>query len=463
MQPFPSRTGILPMRQERGEKSRGGATRMLVAAFAVLLVSSSAAQTVPELPTSTETPAEETVTTEHVPDSLLDARLRAIFGQIEAFSDARASVTEGVVRLSGSVQRPEDRRRAEELTSSLPGVVYVINNIEASADVETRLTPAVDRIQQSWTALKRQLPVLLVALFVLLLFVVASYLLGRWHRPARWTRVNPLIWGLANRLLRAVLVLIGLLLAFDILGITSMMGAILGTAGIVGLAIGFAFRDIVENYLAGLLLSLRRPFTVNDLVRVGEFEGKVVRLTSREVILLTLEGNNVRLPNSHVFKSPLINYTANPRRLFSVEVGLGVEEDLQRALDVGVGLFREMPGIMNDPGPFGRVLELGESSVKVRFYGWVDQREADYYKVRSEATRLIKAALDEAGIEMPEPIVRVLTSNLADSRKAEKQAPRRQVSTTEIDVRPDGKLEEQVREDLERSDDENLLSDGTSR
>ena len=99
----------------------------------------------------------------------------------------------------------------------------------------------------------------------------------------------------------------------------------------------------------------------------------------------------------------------------------------------------------------------------MRFYGWVDQREADYYKVRSEATRLIKAALDEAGIEMPEPIVRVLTSNLAESRKAEKQVPRRQVSTTEIDVRPDGKLEEQVREDLERSDDENLLSDGASR
>lgn len=395
---------------------------------------------------------------ETVPDSLLDARLRTIFGQIEVFEDVRVRVTEGVVRLQGTVQRPEDRRRAAELTSRLAGVVYVVNELEASTDVETRLTPAVVRIQEAWDGLVSQLPVLVVAFVILLLFIAASLALSRWRRPASWTRVNPLVWGLVNRLSRALIVIIGILLALDVLGITSMMGAVLGTAGIVGLALGFAFRDIVENYLAGMLLSLRRPFTVNDLVRVGEFEGKVVRLTSREVILLTLEGNNVRLPNSHVFKSPLINYTANPRRLFSVAVGIGVQENLQEAIAVGVNMLAQMPGVMRDPPPFGRVIDLGESAVQVKYFGWVDQREADYLKVQSEATRLVKLALDEASIELPEPIYRVLTQQLPDGRqRAAASARAGREDPAAIDVRPDRKIDEQVREDLERSDDENLL------
>ena len=448
----------MPDERNRRLDSPSVGRRLLLQVLAVGLLATGQvrAQALPELPgPPAESPSQAT---ESVPDTVIDARLRAVFTQIDRFGAIQASVTEGVVRLSGTVQRPEDRREAEALTSSLPGVVYVINDVEASADVETRLAPAIVRIQSSWNAFLRQLPVLVVALVVVLGFALVSALLGRWRRPARWTRVNPLIWGLLNRLLRAVLVVIGLLLALDILGITSMMGAVLGTAGIVGLALGFAFRDIVENYLAGLLLSLRRPFTVNDLVQVGEFEGRIVRLTSREVILLTLDGNNVRLPNAHVFKSPLINYTANPRRLFSVEVGIGVEEDLQEAIDVGVEMLRKMPGVLDDPMPFGRVIALGESSVQVRYHGWVDQQMADFLKVKSEATRLLKGALDEAGIELPEPIVRVLTRSLPDDGKnAPGPKPKKPVAPGDVDVRPDGKLEQQVREDLLRSDDENLL------
>lgn len=415
---------------------------------------------VPDLEAPADQTQEELSRIVSVPDSVLNTRLQSIFSQIEAFRGVRGTVTEGVVRLAGTVQRPEDRRRIEELTSNLAGVVYVVNDVEAATDVETRLAPALNRIEDAWRAFVRQLPVMVIALIVVLLFALGTFLLGRWRRPAGWVRVNPLVWGFVNRLMRAVLMVIGLLLALDILGITSMMGAVLGTAGIVGLALGFAFRDIVENYLAGMLLSLRRPFTVNDFVQVGEFEGRIVRLTSREVILLTLEGNNVRLPNSHVFKSPLINYTANPRRLFHVEVGVGVQEDLQQVLAVGVDMLRRMPGVMDDPMPFGRVIALGESSVKVRFHGWVDQREADFLKVRSEATRLVKEALDEADIELPEPIVRVLSRSIDDGARRDQgsRKPRRTPAAPDaIDVRPDGKLDEQVREDLARSSDENLL------
>lgn len=391
-----------------------------------------------------------------VPDSLLEARLRTIFGEIDEFSSVTSSVTEGVVRLGGRVDQPDARRRVEELTSSLEGVVYVVNDVEAATDVETRITPAITKIREYWDGFVSQLPVIVVALVVVLLFWAAGVFLARWRWPARWTGVNPLLWGFAGRMIRAVLAGIGFLLAFDILGITSLMGAVLGAAGIVGLALGFAFQDIVENYLAGMLMSLRRPFSVNDLVRVGEFEGRIVRLTSREVVLLSLDGNHVRLPNAHVFKHPLTNYTINPRRLFTFDVGVGVDEDLQHAASVGVETLERMKGVMEDPPPFVHVVALGESTVTIRYHGWVDQREADFFKVRSEAVRLVKAALDRASIDMPEPTYRVLIGSAPIPRDGAR-VPDVEAEAGRIDVTPDRKLDEQVFEDLERSDDENLL------
>lgn len=399
---------------------------------------------------------------EAVPDSVLANRIRTILTNIEDFADVRSSVVEGVVRLTGSVDQPEARRRVEELVTSLDGVVYVVNDVEAATDVQTRLTPAVNKIQVYWNGFVAQLPVLAAALIIVLIFAFVSFLISKWSRPAGWTGVNPLVWNFVNRIVRGVLVLVGLLLAFDVLGITSLMGAVLGTAGIVGLALGFAFQDIVENYLAGMLLSLRRPFGVNDLVRVGDFEGYIVRLTSREVVMLSYEGNHLRLPNAHVFKNPIINYTINPRRLFSFDVGVGDEADLQDAMRVGNRTLQSMNGVMEDPQPFARIQEIDTHVIVVRYHGWVDQRETDFLKVRSEAIRLVKSALEEADIEMPEPTYRILTASLKEVQRevvAPKPGTRKSAAddAASIDVRPDRKLDDQVREELERSDDENLL------
>ncbi|MEX2400917.1 MAG: mechanosensitive ion channel family protein [Rhodothermales bacterium] len=392
------------------------------------------------------------------PDSLLAARLQAIFSHIEEFTSVSTSVVEGVVRLDGTVDHPDARRRVEELTSQIDGVVYVINDVDASTSVEARLTPAMARVQEYWDGFVSQLPVFAVALIIVLLFWAAGLFVGRWTRPAKWTGINPLLWGFVSRMVRGVLAAVGLLLAFDMLGITSLMGAVLGTAGIVGLAIGFAFKDIVENYLAGILLSVRRPFSVRDLIKVGEFEGQVVRLTSRELVLLTFEGNHVRLPNAHVFKNPLTNYTINPRRLFKFDVGISVDEDLQEVMAIGVETLAAMRGVLEDPHPFARVRELGESTVNVRFHGWVDQRETDFIKASSEAIRLVKAALDEADIEMPEPVYRIMTKAWPEREKAPgKSAVDVESQARQIDVAPDGKLDEQIQDDLDASDDENLL------
>ena len=101
---------------------------------------------------------------------------------------------------------------------------------------------------------------------------------------------------MVQRVIQFSLVVTGLVLALEFLDATALVGAVVGTAGLAGLALGFAFKDIAENYLAGIILSLRNPFAKSDLIVVGEHEGKVVRLAGRETILMTVEGNHVPDP-----------------------------------------------------------------------------------------------------------------------------------------------------------------------
>lgn len=392
-------------------------------------------------------------------DAALEARLRGIYRQVEAFQTLRVRVQEGVVHLEGTVLQPQHAADAADLARSLDGVLYVASDVSAQTDLADRVSPALSRLRDYGTAFVEFLPIGGVALLVVLVTLGATRWIGRWEVPGPM-QVSPLAWGLIQRLIQFGVALVGLVVTFDLLGVTSLVGALLGTAGVAGLAVGFAFRDIIENYLAGVLMSLRQPFRVNDVVSIADHEGRVVRLTAREVVLLTFDGNHVRLPNATVFKSVLVNYTLNAQRLFSFEVGVGAEEDLTEVQQVGVDTLEAMKGVLADPPPFARIKDLGDSTVGVRFHAWVDQESADFHKVQSEAIRLVKQAFDEADVEMPEPTYRLQLYQAGDApphvvkgpdRPAAEQAPT-------IDVEPDGRLEQKVVEELQTSGESNLLS-----
>jgi small-conductance mechanosensitive channel len=392
-------------------------------------------------------------------DAALEARLQSIYRQVETFQDIQVRVQQGVVHLQGSVVQPQQATEAAELARQLDGVLYVANDVSAQSDLADRVTPAVSRLQSYGSAFIEFLPVVLLALLVVLITLGMARWIGGWGVPER-LHVSPMAWGMLLRIVQVGVALVGLVVTFDLLGVTSLVGALLGTAGVAGLAIGFAFQDIIENYLAGVLLSIRQPFRVNDVVAMADQEGRVIRLTAREMVLLTFDGNHVRLPNATVFKSVITNYTLNAQRLFSFDVGVGVEEDLAEVQKVGVDTLDAMKGVLGEPPPFARVRELGDSTVNVRFHGWVDQEEADYHKVQSEAIRLVKQAFDESDVEMPEPTYRLQLYEVGD---APPHAPKGSGSPVveqarQIDVDPDQRLERKVEEDLRTSDEPNLLS-----
>ena len=265
----------------------------------------------------------------------------------------------------------------------------------------------VQRLLDQGYRLLAALPLLALSLLV----VVLAWWLGGWISRRRLfdarAHSNPFLRELVSTTVHWSVLLAGVLIALEIMNATTLVGAVVGTAGIMGVALGFAFKNILENYLAGILMSLRQPFAPNDIVQINEQEGVVVSLNARSTVLMTLDGNHVRLPNAMVFSGVIVNYTRNPLRRFEVAVGVGVNEDLVQAQRIGVAEMHRMKAVLNEPPARAWILSLGDSNVVVGFYGWIDQRENDFWQVRSEAIRRIKAELDAAGLDMPEPIYRV--------------------------------------------------------
>jgi small conductance mechanosensitive channel len=238
---------------------------------------------------------------------------------------------------------------------------------------------------------------------------------------------------------------------------------------LAGLAIGFAFRNIAENYLGGILLSAQNPFEIGDAVELNGRIGTVAMLTARDTVLITPEGNHLRIPNGMVMNSELLNYTRNPRRRFEFSVGVSVDLELNEARRVGLEAMKLSPGVLKDPKPSVTVDTLGDSAVILRFFGWVDQRESDFLKTRSETIRIVKVTYDEAGIEMPEPIYRVhlrgntaITAGDKQEEPPSENPPRKikQVSVEDSeldDISPDRTIEDQIETEKSSTDEENLL------
>lgn len=375
------------------------------------------------------------------PDPEIAERLNGLFAELEGLDEVRARVSGGVVTLTGIVLSAEDQAKAETVAARLAGVVSVENEIEIEHRVGRRIEPMIAKVNEFVSQTVAFLPLLLVSLVVFL----AVWLLGRlMTRPAVLRRLvpNPLVQTLVAQAIRLAFILLGLVLAMRIMGATALLGTVLGAAGVLGLAVGFAVRDTIENYIASILLSIRRPFSPNDHVILEGYEGRVTRLNSRATFITTMDGNEVRIPNAIVYKSKITNFTEIPERRFEFGVGVGYENDLCRALATALSATKSADGVLATPEPDVQIDALEASTVSILVRGWVDQRASDFGKVRSAAIRAVKTAFDEEGISMPEPIQNVRA--IDDARRKAPRASKAEVdavSDTSADRTIEGKVD----------------------
>ena len=338
-------------------------------------------------------------------DARIAAAVTARLLRHPALQQVTVEVNAGSVTLGGEVLENADRERAATLAKQVEGVADVDNEIGISAALQPRINAALDQVRGKLLRLVVAIPLLVVAIAIVLLAVLFGRMLA--HRPMGWLRRhrdNPYLEALVRRLVQAVVVILGLVLALNLLGATALVGAVLGSAGVIGLVVGFAFKDIAENYVAGVLLSLRRPFAPGEHLRIEGFEGKVAALTSRATIMVTMEGNHLSLPNALVFKSVVLNYSANSRRRFEFVLPIDTAQSIRDAREMGLAAIARVDGVLADPAPSCVVDGYNAKGLDLRFHGWIDQRSNDLGKTRSEALRAVKAVFGAGDVHGPETV-----------------------------------------------------------
>ena len=370
-----------------------------------------------------------------VDDDDIKKRITGIFSEIEGLKAVNVTVNEGVVSLTGEAPNEKKALQAINLANRVSDVVAVEDRISRTLDVQDNVTPVITQLKQQVRGLIKALPLLLVAIVV---FVVVVWF-GAWvsRRQSLWKRVapNPFVAELLSQTIKFVFVIIGLILALSFLGAEAIIGTLLGGAGVIGIAVGFAVKDTIENYIASLMLSIRQPFRARDYVDINGQEGVIVRLTSRATILMTADGNQLRIPNSEVFKATIVNFTKNPERRFTFKLGVDANDDPLAAIKVGLDAINELNFILTDPKAVAIIDEVGDSNIILEFQAWVNQTDTDLLKARSIAIREAKHALENNGFSLPEPIYRMrfngdLEDAIKDLNKASKKGSEGSVEAT---------------------------------
>ena len=206
--------------------------------------------------------------------------------------------------------------------------------------------------------------------------------------------------------------IIGFVIALGVMGLD--FGALLGALGLTSVAIGFSLKDVLSNYISGVILLAARPFRINDQVVIGEYEGTITQIQLRATTMRTYDGRVVYIPNQEVFQASVINNTASPRRRSSVIVGIDYEEDISQAIAVISKVLENVLEVETNPAPDVLVRELAASTVNLEIRFWVDSRRTGFLTTTSKVAQSVKEALEAADIDMPTDIYTLILRQLPE-------------------------------------------------
>ena len=298
----------------------------------------------------------------------------------------------------------------------------------------------LERVQAMIAGFVRMLPQLVLALVVLLItWGLAHVVRSLVQRLARQAGVRPSLVGLFSTLAGVLVWIFGVLVALAVLlpGVTA--GSLLTIVGFGSVAIGFAFKDIFENFLAGVLIMMRRKMRIGDHIECEEVEGRVEQITLRETYLRRLDSQLTIVPNSYLFKNPVRIITDADLRRHEILVGVAYDTDLDQAAEVIRGAIKGL-SLINQARPvevFAR--EFDDSSVNFTVRWWSGSKQVEMHRSRDQAVRAIKRALDSAGIEIPFP---QLTASFSQPLQVERpRTPQRSARSTDRCREPDSPSE----------------------
>jgi small conductance mechanosensitive channel len=250
------------------------------------------------------------------------------------------------------------------------------------------------------------LPNMVVAILIAIAFSIIARIVGKvTQNVLRKALDSQQIADLLSSIIKVCVLFSGIFVALDFLGLQGTVTSLLAGAGIIGLAIGFAFQDMTENLIAGIAMGIRKPFQIGDIIKADNIFGTVKTINLRNTLVETFFGQLEIIPNKILFRNVLTNFSTNGIRRIEIPVGISYADDPENAASVIVDALSECDFIINKEETAVFAESFGDSSVNLLVWFWIDYPgETGFMQARHKALATIKTALEQADILIPFPI-----------------------------------------------------------
>jgi small conductance mechanosensitive channel len=336
-------------------------------------------------------------------DRQIQARLQKIASSQEVFRNLTVRVNQGIVLLTGTAEETSVAKSFSALSERMEGVIGVVDQISVTDKSKTGLRAAQAETSALAQKFYRLIPYLLTALVILLLTFAIGFLFLRFWRYILLRKMarSPMLAETTARLLTAPIYILGCYLIFRVGGPNGLSTSVLGGTGVLGIVIGLAGQNILGNYLAGFMLTLRNPFKVGDQVSIGESTGAIFSVNSRCTMLLDGDGILVQIPNSLVLNSIIRNRSAHSMNQVTLKVPVEPGADIGDFRDAfRAAIVKNESAIPNDPEAQAYISTVVDGVVVMECTFWVDSIGHSVGKVRSNVLEALILGLEDREISL---------------------------------------------------------------
>lgn len=245
-------------------------------------------------------------------------------------------------------------------------------------------------------------PNILIAAFILVIFkYLASYISGLVSRLLGRASDNVAMVGLISALTRIAVVAAGFFISLGVLGLDKTVTSLLAGAGVLALAVGFAFQDLTTNFISGAFIAIQKPIAVGDTIETNGFSGRVKSIGLRSVKIDNQAGQIVELPSKDIFQKPILNFTHTGERRVTVDCGVSYQEDLERVSQLTLDTVKALDFLSNIRPIEMNYTRFGESCIEFQVHFWIDQDKTGPGTAKSKAIIAIKNSFDQNGVVIP--------------------------------------------------------------
>ena len=279
-------------------------------------------------------------------------------------------------------------------------------NIIEKIELKSIFSLLEERLVSWYEIVIKSIPNIIASIFIILIFIFLAKLARKvFSKVLPRISKNEAVTSLLDTIIYFIIILIGFFVSLEILHLDKTVTSLLAGAGVLGLALGFAFQEIASNFVSGIFIAFREPYKLGDIVQLDQHFGKITNINLRTTSITTFQGLEIIIPNKHMFTKPFTNFTTTPKRRIDIEVGVSYEDDLEKVEKVTKEALLNINEIINDEEPEVFFKEVSDSSINLVARIWIHYPENQaFLKARHKAIINIKKHYDKNGISIPFPI-----------------------------------------------------------